>query len=157
MSHLSGHDCLVFSSLTGLDVPTEAQWEYACRAGGGMPYRTGSTLSRDQANFDDLCERRGAPYDESIQRTVPVDAFEPNGFGLYNAHGNVDEFCLESEDPNSYRLDAAAWCCRGGGWASCVEDCRAWSRRLALPGHRAMSGGFRPIRAVLRGRDRAGR
>jgi formylglycine-generating enzyme required for sulfatase activity len=157
VSHLSGHDCLVFSSLTGLELPTEAQWEYACRAGGEMPYRTGSALTRDQANFDDLCERRGAPYDESVQRTVPVDAFEPNGFGLYNVHGNVDEFCLVSEDPNSYRLDAVAWCCRGGGWASCVEDCRAWSRRLGLPGHRAMSGGFRPVRPVLTWGDRAGK
>jgi formylglycine-generating enzyme required for sulfatase activity/predicted Ser/Thr protein kinase len=142
-TNVSGHDCLVFCQRTGLLIPTEAQWEHACRAGAGTPYANGSTLTPEDANFDALCVGR-TPDD---REAAPVDAFAPNAFGLYNVHGNAAEWCLESSDPDRYRLDSIQWVVRGGSWLSCARDCRAWSRRRALPGFRGVGNGFRPARA----------
>jgi formylglycine-generating enzyme required for sulfatase activity len=149
VTNVSGHDGLVFCQLTGLAVPTEAQWEYACRAGAATPYASGASLATEDANFDALCEARGAPYDESVARTVPAGAFAPNAFGLHNLHGNVGEWCLESENPDGYLLDAVEWVVRGGSWSSCARDCRAWSRRRAVGGFRGATNGFRPVRVWI--------
>jgi formylglycine-generating enzyme required for sulfatase activity len=75
-------------------LPTEAQWEYACRAGAKAytPYSVGKTITTAQANFN---SRRNRP--------VPVGSYKPNGWGLYDMHGNVWEWCADSYDRNYYR------------------------------------------------------
>ena len=93
-------------------LPTEAEWEYACRAGTDTPFNTGDTLTAEQANV-------GQPK----QATVPVGSYKPNAWGLYDMHGNVLEWCLdwhgpydaaEQTDPvgraDGYAKVARGWC-----------------------------------------------
>jgi formylglycine-generating enzyme required for sulfatase activity len=122
---------------TGYRLPTEAEWEVAARAGAGSRYARGETLTTDDANFDGQLE--GGVFRAS---TTPVAAFEPNGLGLFDVHGNVWEWCWDlaapvdgspAEDPRGpddgeYRL------VRGGGW-TCW---RSWQNALGL------RVGFRP-------------
>lgn len=84
-------------------LPWEAEWEYACRAGTTTPFWWGRTISTDQANYD------------GSWRTLRVDSFKPNPWGLYQVHGNVWEWCEDNWSPtyeNRAPLDAPIW--RGG-------------------------------------------
>jgi formylglycine-generating enzyme required for sulfatase activity len=79
----------------GYRLPTEAQWEYACRAGTTTPFSTGETITTDQANFNGT---KYLPDDEEGEyrgTTTPVDKFPANGWGLYDMHGNVYEACWD--------------------------------------------------------------
>jgi len=91
---------------TGRDyrLPTEAEWEYACRGGSqtSTPFNTGYNLPTSQANYDG-----NYPYNNNQKgiyrgNTVAVNSFAPNGWGLYNMHGNVREWCSDVYDPNYY-------------------------------------------------------
>ena len=119
-------------------MPTEAQWEYACRAGTQTTFSFGSTISTDQANFDGNYPYNGSPKGLSRRETLSVKDLPANPWGLYQMHGNVWEWCSdwytdslsESQiDPigpseGSYRV------LRGGGWfgnARYVRSaCRFW-------------------------------
>ena len=95
-------------------LPTEAEWEYACRAGTTTPFAFGSSLSSGQANFNGF-PYGGAAEGVNRRRTTPVGSFRPNAWGLYDMHGNVWEWC---EDWHNYSYDGApadgsAWL--GGG------------------------------------------
>jgi hypothetical protein len=67
-------------------LPTEAQWEYACRAGTTTAYHFGDTLSKAQANWGD---------DDNVEKTMDVGSYPANAWGLWDMHGNVDEWCLD--------------------------------------------------------------
>lgn len=97
-------------------LPTEAEWEYACRAGTDTPFNTGDTLTAEQANI-------GVTRDNKPQTTVAVGSYKPNAWGLYDIHGNVLEWCLdwhgpydalEQTDPvgraDGYAKIARGWC-----------------------------------------------
>ena len=75
-------------------VPTEAQWEYACRAGTTTATAFGESLGRDQANFsgEPLNEGRGGP---AVNRAAPVGSYPPNRWGIHDMHGNVFEWCRD--------------------------------------------------------------
>ncbi|WP_309733814.1 formylglycine-generating enzyme family protein [Chamaesiphon sp. OTE_75_metabat_556] len=83
-------------------LPTEAEWEYACRAGTTTPFHYGETITTALANYDGIDEGEGrwsgsygrGPKGIYRQQTTPVDTFPPNAFGLYDMHGNVWESCL---------------------------------------------------------------
>jgi formylglycine-generating enzyme required for sulfatase activity/predicted Ser/Thr protein kinase len=135
---LSPQDCLVFVELTGLSVPTEAQWEHACRAGSDGE----GSLDPEKACFM-------ADPDHPPAGPQAVDAFPPNAFGLHNLQGNVWEICMSSSNPNRNRLDVSTWAVRGGSWMSRREDCRPWSWRQVLPGYRNRTNGFRPARVWI--------
>jgi formylglycine-generating enzyme required for sulfatase activity len=115
------------SEKTGEDyrLPTEAQWEYACRAGTATPYWWGDTISKSQVN-----------YNWNNGKTVPVKSFQPNPWGLYQVHGNVWEWCADDWRPYSVDtvtdpvgpLDSTERALRGGSWYVNARDMRAASR-----------------------------
>ncbi|WP_286825092.1 formylglycine-generating enzyme family protein [Microcystis sp. LSC13-02] len=76
-------------------LPSEAEWEYACRAGTTTPFHFGATLTSNLANYDATKPFAKEPAGEYRQQTTPVGQFPPNGFGLYDMHGNVWEWCQD--------------------------------------------------------------
>jgi formylglycine-generating enzyme required for sulfatase activity len=137
-------------------LPTEAEWEYACRAGTTTPFNGGNCLSADEANYDGNYPLDGCPKGSYREKTVPVGSFPPNDWGLYDMHGNVWEWCsdwygeypsgsvTDPEGPSSgsYRVF------RGGSWLSYARGCRSASRFLSAPGCRRDLIGFRLARTL---------
>ena len=76
-------------------LPTEAEWEYACRAGTTTPFNTGDTISTDQANYDGNHTYGNGSKGVFREKTTPVGSFPPNAWGLYDMHGNVWEWCSD--------------------------------------------------------------
>ncbi len=130
-------DALTERSRRAYRLPTEAEWEYACRAGisNAGPFHQGHSLSSLQANFDGR-EPFGQPVEGPyLRRTVPVDAYPPNAFGLYDLHGNVSEWCADWFDEEFYTRGTATdprgprtgehRVLRGGSWTDPGRYCRA--------------------------------
>src|SRR5204863_10089486 len=113
----------------------EAEWEYACRGGGGSPFHHGKSLSSSAANFDGRYPYGGAPAGPYLERTTAVGSYPPNAFGLYDMHGNVWEWCADWYDGAYYRanprIDPAGpargtnRALRGGSWLDLGRNCRA--------------------------------
>ena len=132
--------CKKLSEKTGKSVrlPTEAEWEYACRAGTTTRFHTGATIGTDQANYDGSKSYGKALTEEFRQKTVPVGSFKPNGFGLYDMHGNVAEWCSDWYDEKYYGTSPKAdppgprtgtsRVLRGGSWKDGPVDCRSTCR-----------------------------
>ena len=76
-------------------LPSEIEWEYACRAGGETMFHTGERLSSSEANFDGRYPTRGTQPGPFLSRSTIVGSYEPNDFGLYDMHGNVAEWCFD--------------------------------------------------------------
>jgi formylglycine-generating enzyme required for sulfatase activity len=122
----------------GLRLPTEAEWECACRAGTSTPFNTGETISTGQANYDGLCIYGAGPEGVYRLKTVPAGSFAPNGWGLYDMHGNVLEWCADwyaegyygqspTEDPQG-PSGGQARVLRGGSWLNKPGYCRSACR-----------------------------
>jgi formylglycine-generating enzyme required for sulfatase activity len=160
---VSWHDAMEFcarlSRATGrvYTLPTEAEWEYACRAGTSAPFHFGPTLSAVFANYwADSAFGEGAAGD-CREETVPVGSLGvANAFGLYDMHGNVAEWCLDPWHA-SYRgapLDGRAWdargdprhrVTRGGSWYDHPVNCRSASRIEQDDGETDDDTGFRVV------------
>jgi formylglycine-generating enzyme required for sulfatase activity len=84
-------------------LPSEAEWEYACRAGAITPFNTGDALSSKQANFNGDFPYGGADKGPFLRRTQKVGSYPPNAWGLYDMHGNVLQWCNDWYDPNYYK------------------------------------------------------
>jgi formylglycine-generating enzyme required for sulfatase activity/predicted Ser/Thr protein kinase len=118
-------------------LPTEAEWEYACRAGTQTPFYFGDTITAELANYDANYPYGAGPKGETRRHPMPVGAMSaPNAFGLYNMHGNVAEWCLDywhdsyigaPVDASSWeaRGDATMRVLRGGSWTAGGDDCRS--------------------------------
>ena len=127
-------------------LPTEAEWEYACRAGTTTPYSTGESLMARQANYDGPEISRGT--------TMRVGSFPPNAWGLYDMHGNVWEWCEDwfCPYPEGPAVDPVGVCAadkkiiRGGSWHFGADSARSSLRYTHLPGDRGFSLGFRVVR-----------
>src|SRR5207237_1252020 len=78
-----------------MDLPTEAEWEYACRAGTKTVFHYGNSLSSQQANFYGDAPYGGAPKGKSLNRTAKVGSYDANAWGLYDMHGNVWQWCKD--------------------------------------------------------------
>jgi len=134
-------------------LPTEAEWEYACRAGTETPFHWGDTISPKQANYDGNYPYNGGAKGEYRQKTLPVGQLEPNAFGLYDMHGNVWEWCEDSWHDNyqSAPTDGSAWVdgnsanrvLRGGSWSSHGRSVRSAYRNRNGPDYRNYYFGFR--------------
>ena len=153
--------CDRLSRLTGKTyrLPSEAEWEYACRANTMTPYFFGETLNSQQANFGD--RQRvvnegflGIGREEQDIGIEPVGSYPANVFGLRDMHGNVWEWCQDTWHPD-YRgapADGAPWIAggvqkdkvsRGGSWVSFPKSCRSAHRNYFASGNRYDSIGFR--------------
>jgi len=134
-------------------LPTEEEWEYACRAGTTTPFAFGSTLSSEQANFDGESAYSGETKGIFRGETTPVGMFPPNAWGLYDMHGNVWEWCPDSRKdypPSPVRRpDEAApiegRVLRGGSWRSRARYCRCANRVRETDGVRLDNIGLRVI------------
>jgi formylglycine-generating enzyme required for sulfatase activity len=129
----------------GYRLPTEAEWEYAARAGTTTAYAFGETISPEIVNYDGNYPDGNAPKGIYRARTVEVGSLgAANGWGLYDMHGNVWEWC-EDEFRSA---GAAVRVIRGGGWYYGAVNCRSALRYRAAPGDRAGSLGFRLSRTL---------
>jgi len=163
--HVSWNDAVAYckwmTKQTGkkFRLPTEAEREYACRAGTTTPFNTGSNLTTDQANYDGnypYNKHRKGVYREN---TVPVNSFAPNAWGLYNMHGNVLEWCSDwfggryydeckasgtVSNPAGPATDSLR-VVRGGSWGRSAEYCRSAYRNRVPPDYRFDNVGFRLV------------
>lgn len=151
-------------SAIGYRLPTEAEWEYACRAGTATPFNTETSISPEESNYyghypyqieenyfsqGNLDTRPG----QYRQTTVEVDSFSPNGWGLYNMHGNVGEWVWDFYGP--YDADEAAdptgpetgtlHVARGGGWNDFAKNMRSAYRATAPADSFSASRGLRLV------------
>lgn len=150
--------CKKLSKKTGRPyrLPSEAEWEYACRAEMITPFYFGTTITTDLVNYDGNFPYRSAPKGVYRAQTTDVGSFPPNGFGLSDLHGNVWEWCADYWHGNYEGApdDGTAWLngearasrvVRGGSWSNSSEECRSASR-LGL-GRDTLEGdiGFRVV------------
>jgi eukaryotic-like serine/threonine-protein kinase len=145
-------------------LPSDIQWEYACRSGTSTPFSFGETITTDLANYDGnntyANEEKGL-YRKSL---TEVHKFDSNAFGLYGMHGNVGEYCVNtmrlygggSSSPVNYKYDDTPWThknyynhpsVRGGSFLSHPNNCRSSSRDFVPPGGGYSTGfwGFRVL------------
>ena len=136
-------------------LPTEAQWEYACRAGTTTPFFWGDTLNGDKANCDGTHPYGTDEQGASLGRTTPVGSYAANPWGLVDMHGNVTEWCQDRADfrRGDYPTDAVTDPCgpdrgrdrvmRGGCWFFSADFCRSARRSDLNIGPRFDHVGFR--------------
>ena len=132
-------------------LPTEAQWEYACRAGTTTATAFGDTLSSKQANFNGGYPYGGASKGPNLGRTTDVGSYPANAWGFHDMHGNVYEWCSDwyGDYPDGSASDpvgpsaGSLRVLRGGGWLHDGLSCRSAYRLGFRPGYRGSNLGFR--------------
>ena len=148
----NGHDPY---NAQGYRLPTEAEWEYACRAGTQTPFYTGNCLDSDtEANYCGEWPYPGCSSGSVIGWTVPVGSYPANTYGLYDMHGNLFEWCNEWYGSYSGdEIDPAGpdtgpgRVIRGGFWLSEAMRCSSANRGVSYPENSRPAFGFRPVRS----------
>ena len=147
--------CKKLSQTTGKKyrLLSEAEWEYACRAGTTTPFHFGETITPELVNYNGNYPYGKAAKGKYRQETTDVGSFPPNAFGLYDMHGNVWEWCSDEWHDNysGAPTDGSSWetggseyrVLRGGSWYRFAVDCRSAYRRRYSAGYRSSSIGFR--------------
>jgi formylglycine-generating enzyme required for sulfatase activity len=138
-----------------VDLPTEAEWEYACRAGTSTVFHYGNSLSSEQANFNGRNPYGGATKGPFLGRPTKVGSYAANAWGLYDMHGNVNQWCKDWYDKDYYQngdkrdpagpTDGQSRVMRGGPWYANAGLCRAASRNPNEPESRQPHRGFRVV------------
>ena len=163
---VSWHDAIEFCrrlskhTRRNYTLPSEAQWEYACRAGSTTPFHFGETLTTELANYDGNYTYGQDPKGTYREQTTDVGSFPANAWGLQDMHGNVWEWCLDRWHPSLANgpTNGSAWqepapelakedqdmrLLRGGSWHDHPASCRSASRDSLLPDDRFSGIGFR--------------
>ncbi|WP_199302160.1 formylglycine-generating enzyme family protein [Pseudanabaena cinerea] len=141
-------------------LPTEAEWEYACRAGTNTHFAFGDTITPSQVNYDGNYPFGGAAKGQYRVTTVAVDSLAKNDWGLYQMHGNVWEWCEDvwHDNYNGAPSDGSAWMSggdqsyrvlRGGSWSHYAGHCRSACRGRNIPSSRCNIYGFRVVLPLL--------
>ncbi len=138
----------------GFRLPTEAEWERACRAGAVSPFHTGACLTDAQANYNALGPLPGCPEGGFRNALLPVGSFPPNAWGLRDMHGNVAEWCWDWYEPFAAgpAVDPAGpaeghhRALRGGDAAATADRCRCAARGATFPVHQMPNVGLRLAR-----------
>ena len=145
-------------------LPTEAEWEYTCRAGTNTRYHSGDDADAvaTVGNISDLSTLKLFPTWKTLKVSdgnvfpAPVGSYQPNAFGLHDMHGNADEWCedwyweydlRDTTDPKGPFISSKK-VARGGSWVDLPEQCRSASRDMFGPGERGISLGFRVLLEV---------
>jgi len=154
--------CNKLSQKTGRKyrLPSEAEWEYACRAGTKTPFYFGETITTELANYNGNYTYAAEPKGKYRGQTTEVGSFPPNAFGLYDMHGNVWECCQDTYH-KSYEGapdDGSAWVdndndyylLRGGSWDDLPGYCRSAARYNTYPDDSTDDIGFRVVCVAAR-------
>ena len=165
IERVSWFDCCLFcqelSELIGREfrLPTEAEWEYACRGKTQTPFHFGSTICTELANYNGEDVYGSGLVGENRHQTTNVDRFSANKFGLYDLHGNVAEWCADTWHDNYHQApdDGSAWTnndpkelrvLRGGSWLHLPGSCRSAQRFKFSPKSQSDAFGFRIASSV---------
>ncbi|GCL43458.1 bifunctional serine/threonine-protein kinase/formylglycine-generating enzyme family protein [Dolichospermum planctonicum] len=154
--------CRKLSQRTGKNyrLPSEAEWEYACRAGTKTPFSFGDNITTDLVNYNGNYPYKSAPKGKYRQQTTDVGTFPPNAFGLYDMHGNVWEWCEDDWHENYINapINGSAWknqsgsnikLLRGGSWYYFARYCRSALRLKDSRGLSYRLYGFRLAVSLL--------
>ena len=178
MDNVSWHEAIEFCSRLSqradrhYTLPSEAQWEYACRAGSIKPFHFGPTITPELATYNGSYTYGDGPKGEYREQTTPVGVFPANSWGLHDMHGNVWEWCLDHwhdsydgappdgsdwlntteptkkttiEKGNDSDTEEESRLLRGGSWDSLPRDCRSAPRGRLRPDYASGSVGFRVV------------
>ncbi|PNY33948.1 formylglycine-generating enzyme family protein [Rhodopirellula baltica] len=168
VENVNYHDALEFCERIAelvpglrLQLPTESQWEYACRAGTTTAFSYGETVSTDDVNYDGNYPMPNSPPGEYRQTTIDCKMLHPNDWGLYQMHGNVREWCSDwygpydreaTVDPNGPPTGSSR-VFRGGCWIVDARLARSAYRFRYAPGLRSSALGFRCLSSVKPGAE----
>ena len=152
-----GKEIIWDRNANGYRLPTEAEWEYACRAGTNSPFNTGENITSDQANYDGNFPYAGSIPQKFLEKTSPVGSYQANSLGLFDTHGNVFEWCWDWYDYYLHEdninpagpVSGTFRVIRGGSWANSGVALRSAYRGIYFPDGGSDRIGIRLARNAL--------